>query len=87
MTPRWARRRTLEEQRAFEHEQIAAEVCEWAALGPREIGRRLVAMAPLATAAARRSPYWEAASAPEPLAPGDAARWLRLVREHGGRPA
>jgi hypothetical protein len=85
VTPTWAQRRTPEEQAEMERAEILAEVMEWRGVDPRELGRRMAALVAAATAAARRSPYWERASAPEPMAPGDEARWRRLVEEHRGR--
>jgi hypothetical protein len=85
VTPSWARHRSPEEQRAFEREEIAAEVREWRSVDPRERGRRMAAMLATATESARRSPYWERASAPEPMAPADEARWRRIVAEYRAR--
>lgn len=85
MLPIWARRRTPEEQREMEHRELAEEVQEWRSVDPRELGRRVWVMVAEATRSARRSPYWERASAPEPMAPEDEARWRRLIAENQAR--
>ena len=85
MTPLWARRRTPEEQREMELDDLASRVCEWRAVDPRELGRRMASMNAIANESARRSPFWEHASAPQPMPPEAEARWRRLVEEHRAR--
>ena len=53
MIPAWARRRTPEEQAAFERAEILAEVEELRALSPQELGRRMAALSAAAWEAAR----------------------------------
>ncbi len=84
MIPVWARRRSPEEQRAFELETLAREVEEWRKVDARELGRRMTDLARVATASARRSPYWAQATAPEPMPPEAAQRWAKLIATHRG---
>ena len=87
MTPSWARPRTPEQQREMERAEIMADIQEWRAVDPRELGRRMATMIAAATRSAQQSPFWAQASLPEPMAPEAAARWRRLVAEHRARHA
>lgn len=85
--PAWARARSASERAAAEWADLAERAAEWRAVDPQELGRRMASLIATATASARRSPYWERASRPEPMPPEAEARWRRLVAEHKARRA